>query len=246
MARGDRGRSVNRLVVLVARTGHQADPVGSLAPAADRLRAAGHHVRTAVLESGRPTVTDVLTAARADGVGEVVLVPAHLPPDRYLVAWLRRVVAHWLQAASGPPQVRLAAALTSAGALAEEILAAVQGPTAPLGTTAAPLTVPAWERVPAYRHHVLVCRGPRCSALGAGGVAQTLADDLDRRSMGEDEVLVTSTGCLFPCARGPVLVIHPDDVWYGRMTAERILRVVGEHLVADRPVPAWQEPRGGP
>lgn len=239
---------MSRLVVLVARSGRHADPVESLDPAVARLRAAGREACVAVLDSCGPTVTEVLDDARAARRDDVVLVPAHLPPDRYLVAWLRRVVGHWLRTAERDgepvPDVHLAAPLTATGGVADAIADAADGPTTALGTGAAPLTVPAWERVPAHRRHVLVCRGPRCSALGASRVSTALAAELEERGLGDDDVLVTTTGCLFPCARGPWVVVHPDDAWYGGMDADRVHRVVEEHLVAGRRVAGWDVPRG--
>jgi (2Fe-2S) ferredoxin len=241
---------VNRLVVLVARTGLHADPVESLEPAVAMLRARGAEACVAVLDGGSPTVTEALDDARSRGVAAVVLMPAHLPPDRYLVAWLRRVVTHWLRAAgregSPVPDVHLAAALTVSDGVAAAIAEAVDGPTTPVGNTAAPLTLPAWERVPGHRHHVLVCRGPRCSALGASRVSAALGHALAARGFGDDDVLVTATGCLFPCARGPWVVVHPDDAWYAEMDVGRVARVVDDHLVAGRRVDEWCAPRGDP
>jgi (2Fe-2S) ferredoxin len=241
---------VSRLVVLVVRSGAHADPVEALAPAVARLRAGGSAARVAVLEQGSPTLADVLDEARDDGRADVVLVPAHLPPDRYLLAWVRRVLGHWLRTAARDgrqvPVVRLGAPLTAAGAVADAVAGAADGPTTPLGTGAAPLTVPAWERVPAHRRHVLVCRGPRCSALGAARTSAALDSGLADHGLGDDDVLVTTTGCLFPCARGPWVVVHPDDTWYGEMDAERVQRVVEEHLAGGRRVAEWDVPRGDP
>ncbi|MGY5884318.1 (2Fe-2S) ferredoxin domain-containing protein [Modestobacter lacusdianchii] len=237
---------MSRRVLLVARTGLHADPVGALQPAVSELAAAGTDARVAVLDGHGPTVTAALDEARADGVADVVLVPAHLPPDRYLVAWLRRVVAHWLRSVEGAPAVHLAEPLAATGEVAAVLARTAAGPTTRLGTAAAPLTVPAWERVPAHRRHVLVCRGPRCAVLGAAGVTTALTDELAAAGLGDDDVLVTVTGCLVPCARGPWAVVHPEDTWYGELDADRVRRVVAEHLVAGRPVEEWRVPRGDP
>ncbi|WP_299959999.1 ferredoxin [uncultured Modestobacter sp.] len=237
---------MTRRVLLVARTGLHADPVGALQPAVAALAAGGTDARVAVLDGHGPTVTAALDDARADRVTDVVLVPAHLPPDRYLVAWLRRVVAHWLRSVEDAPAVHLAEPLAATGEVAAALARTATGPTTRLGTAAAPLTVPAWERVPAHRRHVLACRGPRCAALGAAEVTAALTGELDAAGLGDDDVLVTATGCLFPCARGPWLVVHPEDTWYGQLDADQVPRIVAEHLVGGRPVEAWRVPRGDP
>ena len=66
-----------------------------------------------------------------------------------------------------------------------------------------------WEEVPPHTRHVLVCRGPRCNAQGSADIAATLAAKFRERGVLDDGVLLTATGCLFPCNRAPVVVVHP-------------------------------------
>jgi hypothetical protein len=61
-----------------------------------------------------------------------------------------------------------------------------------------PFRSPAWSEITRHRRHVLVCRGPRCTAYGANQVAEALTRRLTEHHLGDDHVLVTSTGCLFP------------------------------------------------
>ena len=49
---------------------------------------------------------------------------------------------------------------------------------------------------------VLLCRGPRCTGFGANQVATALSERLAEHDLGDDDVLVTATGCLFPCNLG--------------------------------------------
>jgi (2Fe-2S) ferredoxin len=35
-----------------------------------------------------------------------------------------------------------------------------------------------------------------------------------------DDVLVTQTGCLFPCNHAPVVLENPGDRWWGPVSAE--------------------------
>jgi len=109
----------------------------------------------------------------------------------------------------------------------------------PARDTTAPLTSPAWEDVPAFSRHVLICRGPRCSARGSGEMRRAFDEALDVRGLDSDEVLVTVTGCLYPCNRAPVAAVYPDNVWYGRLTADRVERVIDLHLVGGEPVAEW-------
>ena len=93
--------------------------------------------------------------------------------------------------------------------------------------------VAAWDDLPGHRHQVLVCRGPRCTARGAETTATALARALVEQGLGDDDVLVTQTGCLFPCNHAPVVAVQPDDVWYAGVDEALAARLVGEHLLHD-------------
>ncbi|MFJ8628443.1 (2Fe-2S) ferredoxin domain-containing protein [Kitasatospora sp. NPDC093550] len=105
------------------------------------------------------------------------------------------------------------------------------------------LTSAAWEDIPGHRHHVLVCRGPRCAARGAEETLRGLNRELAARGLGDDDVLVTQTGCLFPCHQAAVVTVQPDDVWYGGVDPDAAVLIATEHLAAGRPVDSHRLPR---
>ncbi len=179
-----------------------------------RAAAAATGATVAYLHLGTPSVVGELDRLAADGVRRVTLVGLALgaPTAR---SWLRRVAGHWLRA---HPEM-----------VVEVAGRAVTG-------TEAPLTSPAWEDVPGHTRHVLVCRGPRCSAQGSAATSTAIDEALREHGLGDDDVLVTQTGCLFPCNQAPVVVVHPDDHWYGGVGPDAARLLVGEHLVAGRPV----------
>ncbi len=90
---------------------------------------------------------------------------------------------------------------------------------------------------------MLVCRGPRCTALGSDASAEALILSLMSHDQGDDDVLITHTGCQFPCNQAPVMSVQPDDVWYGHVDPEAAREIVAEHLVGGRPVEARRLPR---
>ncbi|CAM2919949.1 (2Fe-2S) ferredoxin domain-containing protein [Prescottella defluvii] len=236
-----------RWVVVTAPTDRGADPrdqvLGALHALQDRYP--DTVFVTAVLGGSGRSVTTALDEATASGATEVVVVSAQTVLDRKIDAWFRRVVGHWLREQSGEriPDVRMANSLSDTTNYTDLLDAAISGPTTPARTTTAPLTSPAWDEVPGFARHVLVCRGPRCSARGGPETAQALDLALEARGLSDDDVLVTQTGCLFPCSQAPVAVVYPDNAWYSELHAGRVDRFVDEHLVEGRPVTEWHGAR---
>ncbi|KRB76455.1 hypothetical protein ASE01_15965 [Nocardioides sp. Root190] len=196
-----------------------ADAARHAAELDDIAAATGSSV--AYLQLGSPSLADELDRLAAAGATRVELVGLGLgaPTAR---SWLSRVAGHWRRS---HPEVEVVVSGR-----------AVRG-------TEAPLASPAWEDVPGHRHHVLVCRGPRCSARGSALTASAVDDELRVQGLGDDDVLVTQTGCLFPCNQAPVVVVHPEDVWYGGVDASCARRIVREHVVAGDPVVERRLPR---
>ncbi|WP_005034284.1 (2Fe-2S) ferredoxin domain-containing protein [Holophaga foetida] len=75
-------------------------------------------------------------------------------------------------------------------------------------------------------HHIIVCCGFRttgspqgfCHKKGAINLLGYLENEINDRGL--EGVQVTSSGCLKACDRGPVMVIHPENVWYGKVESE--------------------------
>jgi NADH:ubiquinone oxidoreductase subunit F (NADH-binding)/(2Fe-2S) ferredoxin/Pyruvate/2-oxoacid:ferredoxin oxidoreductase delta subunit len=99
-----------------------------------------------------------------------------------------------------------------------------------------------------YRAHLLVCAGTGCVSCGAFKIKEALEKEIRKRQL-QDEVLVIATGCNGFCERGPILMVHPDGVFYQQLKVADIPFLVEEHLMKGRPVkklmyipPAEKEP----
>jgi len=44
------------------------------------------------------------------------------------------------------------------------------------------------------------------------------------------------SGCLDQCEHGPTVVVYPDAVWYGRVTANDVEEIIESHIVNGKPV----------
>jgi (2Fe-2S) ferredoxin len=78
------------------------------------------------------------------------------------------------------------------------------------------------------KHHIFVCGSFRvageakgvCHRKDSTALIQYLQTEIGDRGM--DDVLVSSTGCMNLCEKGPLLVVYPDACWYGDVNEEKI------------------------
>jgi len=85
------------------------------------------------------------------------------------------------------------------------------------------------------RMHILLCTGAGCVASGSLEVGAALRAAIEKHGLGE-ECKVVETGCLGPCAVGPVAVVHPDGVFYQGLKVDDADEIVVEHLLKGRVV----------
>ncbi|HEY9060373.1 MAG TPA: 2Fe-2S ferredoxin [Pseudobacteroides sp.] len=87
------------------------------------------------------------------------------------------------------------------------------------------------------KYHVFVCSSSRvtgqqkgyCFSKDSVSVIQRFMEEIEEREMGGD-ILITNTGCLGICSKGPVVIVYPDGVWYKEVTVEDVTEIVEEHL----------------
>lgn len=90
------------------------------------------------------------------------------------------------------------------------------------------------------KHHILVCASFRaqgtpqgfCYKSGSLSLMQYLQEGLSDRGL--DDVIVTTTGCLKLCDRGPVMVVYPDNYWYGKVDESAIDEIL-DALAENKP-----------
>ncbi|SDS06171.1 (2Fe-2S) ferredoxin [Nocardioides scoriae] len=241
---------VVRRVVLVGMSVREVDARDRLREAAERLPAS-YAGSVAFLQLGDPSLARCLTGladeladARAgEGADEVVLLGVSLGTFAPGASWLRRIAAHWWRERTGHrPVVRVGTSLLGAEDLVardhegdDRLAEAVESARVVDGREPG-MTSEAWEQVTRHRHQVLVCRGPRCTALASDSSAEALVLALMGHDLGDDDVLVTHTGCQLPCNQAPVVSVQPDDVWYGHVDPDAAREIVARHLVGGVPV----------
>ena len=78
--------------------------------------------------------------------------------------------------------------------------------------------------MPAYTSHIFICGNQRksghkrgsCDPDGKEELRDRFKDELKRANVGP-LVRANSAGCLDQCEYGPVMVIYPQQIWYGRV-----------------------------
>ncbi|SHI58943.1 (2Fe-2S) ferredoxin [Dethiosulfatibacter aminovorans DSM 17477] len=87
------------------------------------------------------------------------------------------------------------------------------------------------------KHHIFVCNSARmngevkgvCNSKESIEIIQNFAEEISDREL-DAEVMVTSTGCLGLCTQGPVVIVYPEGVWYGKVTPDDVEEIVESHI----------------
>lgn len=98
-------------------------------------------------------------------------------------------------------------------------------------------------------HHLLLCATPTkalcCPDHEVGQASWARLKQLVRELGLEDParpegiVLRTKADCMRICAEGPILLIWPDGLIYGCVTADRIERILREHVIGGVAIEHW-------
>jgi NADH:ubiquinone oxidoreductase subunit F (NADH-binding)/(2Fe-2S) ferredoxin/Pyruvate/2-oxoacid:ferredoxin oxidoreductase delta subunit len=79
---------------------------------------------------------------------------------------------------------------------------------------------------------IRVCAGSTCNATGRAALSDAFRAELDKRGLG-DKVRVVLTGCHGLCQEGPIVVVHPQGVFYPRLKPKDIAEIVATSVVGD-------------
>ena len=76
-----------------------------------------------------------------------------------------------------------------------------------------------------FDKRISVCNGTGCRACGGTEVTEAFAVELAKRGL-DRSIELMATGCQGYCQRGPLVVIHPDDVLYEQVRPDDVPRIV--------------------
>jgi len=92
-----------------------------------------------------------------------------------------------------------------------------------------------------FRFHLFVCTQqkpegvPSCPVSGSFAVLDAINREIQARGLNND-VQLTTCGCMGLCDEGPVMVVYPAGVWYRRVQPSDVSEIVETHLHDGKPV----------
>ncbi len=94
------------------------------------------------------------------------------------------------------------------------------------------------------RHHVFVCTGKSCSAVGSAEVREAFERELKARGIlfGKEakgknpkgSIVVTECASVGFCAIGAAVMVYPDGIWYAQVRAADVPEIIEQHLLNGR------------
>ncbi|KMY68096.1 NADH dehydrogenase [Desulfocarbo indianensis] len=76
---------------------------------------------------------------------------------------------------------------------------------------------------------ITLCSGSACHATGSKEVAASLAEEIEKQGLGS-EVDIRLTGCHGYCERGPIIVIHPEEICYFQISPEDVPDIISQTI----------------
>lgn len=76
---------------------------------------------------------------------------------------------------------------------------------------------------------IRLCMGGGCIASGSINIRDALIASIEKNNL-KDDVLLIETGCLGPCAKGPVMVMEKSNVFYQNISVDDCDEIVERHI----------------
>ena len=82
--------------------------------------------------------------------------------------------------------------------------------------------------------HILVCHGTGCTSSKSPEILENFRKILDEKNI--KNVRVIKTGCFGLCAKGPVVIIRPENTFYAHVKPEDCEEIIQTHIVENKRV----------
>ena len=82
--------------------------------------------------------------------------------------------------------------------------------------------------------HILVCQGTGCTSSKSPQILENFKKIIEEK--GIENVRVIKTGCFGLCAKGPIVIIRPDDTFYAQVTPADCEEIIQSHIIEGKVV----------
>ena len=76
--------------------------------------------------------------------------------------------------------------------------------------------------------HILICHGTGCTSSKSPEILKRFNELIQERNI--ENVRVIKTGCFGLCAKGPIVIIRPEDVFYSMVKPEDCEEIIEKHI----------------
>lgn len=83
--------------------------------------------------------------------------------------------------------------------------------------------------------HILICGGPGCKASKSDKIGHAFKEEIERLGL-QEKVKIIMTGCFGFCAKGPVIEVMPDKVFYIQVKEEDVKDIIESHILEGKVV----------
>lgn len=80
-----------------------------------------------------------------------------------------------------------------------------------------------------HEKHILVCRGTGCTSSKSEEIINNFRKQIEQKNI--QNVKVIQTGCFGLCAKGPIVIIRPEDIFYSNVTPEDTSEIIDTHII---------------
>ena len=82
--------------------------------------------------------------------------------------------------------------------------------------------------------HILVCHGTGCTSSKSPKIIENFRKIIDEKCI--KNVRVIQTGCFGLCAKGPIVIIRPEDTFYAMVKPEDCEEIINTHILGGKTV----------
>ena len=85
------------------------------------------------------------------------------------------------------------------------------------------------DTVGSKEKHILVCHGTGCTSSKSPKIIENFKKIIKEKNI--ENVRVIQTGCFGLCAKGPIVIIRPEDTFYAMVTPEDCEEIINTHMI---------------